>query len=92
MAQQRSVRELTLQGDRQPKHLYLFATYSIEPGKDGSSDRAEKLLAWFVEQYETLKGQKEQREQNISTHSGVNLGTLGLNFLLERWFYGDESY
>ncbi|MGF1496274.1 MAG: hypothetical protein ACFB8W_05550 [Elainellaceae cyanobacterium] len=63
MAQQRSVRELTLQGDRQPKHLYLFATYSIEPGKDGSSDRAEKLLAWFVEQYDTLKGLKEEREQ-----------------------------
>jgi hypothetical protein len=63
LAQQRSTREMTQRGERQPKQIYLFATYTVEPGKEVGSDRVEKLLAWFVNQYETLKGMKEYREQ-----------------------------
>ncbi|MEO0827587.1 MAG: hypothetical protein AAFY67_18435 [Cyanobacteria bacterium J06642_9] len=63
MAQQRATRDLTLSGDRQPKHLYGFATYPLEPGKANSSDRIEKLIAWLVNQYETFKGQREAKAQ-----------------------------
>jgi hypothetical protein len=63
MAQQRSTRELTQSGERQPKQIYLFATYTLEPGKGTSKDRVEKLLAWCVNQYETLKGLRESKEQ-----------------------------
>lgn len=62
-AQQRSVRVMTQQSERQMKRLYLFATYTIEPGKGMSTDRLEKLLAWMMEQYDTLKGMKERKEQ-----------------------------
>ena len=63
LAQQRATRELTLQGERQPKQIYLFATYTIEPGKDTASDQVEKLVAWIVERYDTIKGLKERKEQ-----------------------------
>jgi hypothetical protein len=63
MSQQRSIRDLTLQQNRQSKQIYLFATYTIEAGKSNSRDRIEKLLAWFVNQYETLKGMKERKTQ-----------------------------
>ncbi|BAU15898.1 hypothetical protein LEP3755_64640 (plasmid) [Leptolyngbya sp. NIES-3755] len=63
LAQQRSTRELTLRGERQPKRIHLFATYTIEPGRGTSKDRTEKLLAWLVDQYETLKGMKESKEK-----------------------------
>jgi hypothetical protein len=63
LAQQRATRELTLRGERQPKQIYLFATYTIEVGKESGSDRVEQILAWFVNQYETLKGMKESKEQ-----------------------------
>lgn len=33
MAQQRAVREMTSQGLRQPKQIYMFASYTIESGK-----------------------------------------------------------
>jgi hypothetical protein len=62
LAQQRSTRELTLRGERQPKQIHLFATYTLEPG-ERSQDRIEKLVAWVVEQYDTFKGLKERREQ-----------------------------
>jgi hypothetical protein len=62
LAQQRSAREITLRGERQPKQIYLFATYSIEPG-ERSKDKIEKVLAWFIHQYDTFKGMKERREQ-----------------------------
>ena len=63
LAQQRATRELTLKGERQSKQIFLFATYTIEPGKESASDRLEKLVAWFVERYETFKGMKEEKEQ-----------------------------
>ena len=63
LAQQRATRELTLKGERQSKQIYLFATYTIEPGKESASDRLEKLVAWFMERYETFKGMKEEKEQ-----------------------------
>lgn len=63
MAQQRSIRELTLQGERQPKQLYLFASYPLEAGKAHSADRIEQLIAWLIEQYETFKGLKAGKEQ-----------------------------
>ena len=62
LAQQRATRELVERGERQPKQLYLFATYTIEPG-ERSQDRTEKLLAWLITQYETFKGRKERQEQ-----------------------------
>jgi hypothetical protein len=61
-AQQRTVRELTLTGDRQNKQIYLFATYTIEPGKESGADQLEKMMAWAIAQYETFKGAKEERE------------------------------
>jgi hypothetical protein len=73
LAQQRSTRSLTQNNERQTKQLYLFATYTIEPGKGMSSDRLEKLLAWMIEQYDTLKGMKERKEhehyQQILEHA-----------------------
>jgi hypothetical protein len=63
LAQQRSTRLLTQQNDRQTKQLYLFATYTIEPGKGTSADRLEQLLAWIIERYDTFKGMKEQKQQ-----------------------------
>ncbi|MBW4466332.1 MAG: type IV secretory system conjugative DNA transfer family protein [Pegethrix bostrychoides GSE-TBD4-15B] len=63
LAQQRSTRMLTQQNERQTKQLYLFATYTIEPGKGTSADRLEKLLAWMIERYDTFKGMKERKEQ-----------------------------
>lgn len=62
LAQQRSTRELTVRGERQPKQIHLFATYTLEPG-ERSQDRIEKLVAWVVEQYDTFKGLQERREQ-----------------------------
>jgi hypothetical protein len=62
LAQQRSTRELTLRGERQPKQIHLFATYTLEPGEH-SQDRIEKLVAWVVEQYDTFKGMREHKEQ-----------------------------
>ncbi len=62
LAQQRSTHELTLRGERQPKQIYLFATYTLEPGEH-SKDRIEKLVAWVVAQYDTFKGLKARREQ-----------------------------
>jgi hypothetical protein len=62
LAQQRSTRTLTENSERQTKQLYLFATYTIEPGQGMSSDRLEKFLAWVIEQYDTLKGMKERKE------------------------------
>ncbi len=62
LSQQRSTRELTQAGERQPKGIYLFATYTIAPG-ERRQDRLEKSLAWFIQQYDTFKGMKEQREQ-----------------------------
>jgi hypothetical protein len=72
-AQQRTVRELTLAGDRQNKQIYLFATYTIEPGKESGSDQLEKMMAWAIERYETLKGTKDEQEywkyQKMLTHA-----------------------
>ena len=65
LAQQRATRELTLKGERQSKQLYLFATYTIEPGKESASDRLEKLVAWFIERYETFKGMKLGGAENF---------------------------
>jgi hypothetical protein len=60
LAQQRSVRERTLRGERQPKQIYLFATYTVEPGKSTSQDRIERLLAQVIYHYENFKGKKEE--------------------------------
>jgi hypothetical protein len=62
LSQQRSTRELTQIGERQPKEIYLFATYTIAPG-ERSKDQIEKSLAWFIHQYDTFKGLREKREQ-----------------------------
>jgi hypothetical protein len=62
LSQQRSTRELTDRGERQPKQIYLFASYTIEPG-ERSKDKLEKILAWFIHQYDTLKGLKERKIQ-----------------------------
>ncbi|WP_416671437.1 hypothetical protein [Egbenema bharatensis] len=62
LAQQRSTRSLTESSERQMKQLYLFATYTIEPGKEMSSDHLERVLAWMIAQYEALKGMKERKE------------------------------
>ncbi|MEM9088676.1 MAG: hypothetical protein AAGC93_08020 [Cyanobacteria bacterium P01_F01_bin.53] len=63
MAQQRAVREMSEQGQRQPKQLYLFASYTVESGKGTHADQVEKVLAWFVDKYDTFKGAKDQKEQ-----------------------------
>ena len=62
LSQQRSTRELTDRGERQPKQIYLFASYTIEPG-ERSKDKLEKILAWFIHQYDTFKGLKERKIQ-----------------------------
>jgi hypothetical protein len=64
LSQQRSTRELTERGERQPKQIYLFASYEIAPG-ERSKDKIEKILAWFIHQYDTFKGLKERK---IQTH------------------------
>ncbi|MBD1847444.1 hypothetical protein H6F89_29400 [Cyanobacteria bacterium FACHB-63] len=61
-SQQRHVRELTEQHIRQSKQILLFVTYTLEPGKAGTSDRIERAIAWLVEHYEALKGRKPQLE------------------------------
>ena len=63
MAQQRAVREMTNQGLRQPKQIYMFASYSIESGKTTHADQTEKILAWFVDKYDSFKGIKDKKEQ-----------------------------
>lgn len=63
MAQQRATREMSQQGLRQPKQIYIFASYTVEAGKSSHNDHTEKLLAWFVDQYDTFKGVKDQKEQ-----------------------------
>jgi hypothetical protein len=62
LSQQRSTRELTQRGERQPKQIYLFATYTIAPG-ERSKDRIEKSLAWAIHQYDTFKGLKEEQQE-----------------------------
>jgi hypothetical protein len=62
LSQQRQIRELSQDGERQPKAIYLFATYSIA-SKEGGKDRLEKSLAWFIHQYDSFKGLRENREQ-----------------------------
>ncbi|MEO1391198.1 MAG: hypothetical protein AAFV85_28030 [Cyanobacteria bacterium J06634_6] len=63
MAQQRAVREMTNQGMRQPKQIYMFASHTIESGKSTHADQTERILAWFVDKYDTFKGTKDQKEQ-----------------------------
>ncbi|MEL6780663.1 MAG: hypothetical protein AAFO06_25860, partial [Cyanobacteria bacterium J06597_16] len=63
MAQQRAIREMTHQGHRQPKQLYLFASYTMESGRSAHSDPIEKALAWVSDKYDTFKGAKDQKEQ-----------------------------
>ena len=63
MAQQRAVREMTEQGMRQPKQIYMFASYTIEAGQSSHADRVEKVLAWFADKYDAFKGSKTQKEQ-----------------------------
>ncbi|MEO1396087.1 MAG: hypothetical protein AAFV90_24580 [Cyanobacteria bacterium J06634_5] len=63
MAQQRAIREMTTQSLRQPKQMYLFASYTIESGKSTHADHTEKVLAWFVDKYDTFKGSKDQKEK-----------------------------
>jgi hypothetical protein len=73
LAQQRATRDLTTEKQRQPKQLYLFATYPLGSGQEQSADHVEKLLAWVVAQYDTVKGLKEQNQQQ----SYVQLLTQG---------------
>ncbi|MEL6780369.1 MAG: hypothetical protein AAFO06_24335, partial [Cyanobacteria bacterium J06597_16] len=63
MAQQRAVREMTNQGLRQPKQIYIFASYTIASGNATHADQIEKVLAWFLDRYDTFKGVKDQKEQ-----------------------------
>jgi hypothetical protein len=63
MAQQRAVRELTSQGLRQPKQIYMFASHTVEAGKSTHSDHTEKVLAWFADRYDAFKGAKDKKEQ-----------------------------
>jgi hypothetical protein len=63
LAQQRATRELTDSHQRQPRHLVFFATYPLEDAQESSADLVEKLLAWVVAQYDTVKGLKEQNQQ-----------------------------
>ena len=63
MAQQRAVRELTERGWRQPKQIYLFASYTVEAGQGQHSDQIEKVLAWLAERYDTFKGVRGEKEQ-----------------------------
>lgn len=67
MAQQRAVREMTNQGVRQPKQIYLFASYTLESGQSTHADHTEKLLAWLVDKYDTFKGLKDKKEQQEYT-------------------------
>ena len=62
LAQQRATRDRTAAGQRQPKQLYLFATYVLEPGKEARSDRLEQALAWIISRYDTFKGLKQEKE------------------------------
>jgi hypothetical protein len=68
MAQQRAVREMSEQGLRQPKQIYLFASYTVESGKASHADPIEKTLAWFSDKYDTFKGIKDQKEQQVYIH------------------------
>jgi hypothetical protein len=63
MAQQRAVREMTSQGLRQPKQIYMFASHTVESGKSTHSDHTEKVLAWFADRYDAFKGAKDKKEQ-----------------------------
>ena len=63
MAQQRAVREMTEQGLRQPKQIYMFASHTVEAGKSTHADHTEKVLAWFADRYDTFKGAKDQKEK-----------------------------
>ena len=74
LAQQRATRDATLEGTRQPKQLYLLASYLLEPGKEDRADRVEKLLAWILNQYDTLKGLNPQKEA---------LHKCGMNFMIK---------
>lgn len=62
-SEQRATRELTEQGLRQPKEIVLFVTYTIEPGKAQTHDQIERVISWFIEHYEALKGRREQLEE-----------------------------
>ncbi len=73
LAQQRATRDLTTEKQRQPKQLYLFASYPLGSGQEQSADHVEKLLALVVAQYDTFKGLKEQNQQQ----SYVQLLTQG---------------
>ncbi len=65
------VAELTRMGIRKPKKLYLYCTYTIEPGAVGASDRIEKLLGrcdriWKDFTGQLAKAQFVQMEQLIA--------------------------
>jgi hypothetical protein len=63
LAQQRATRELTTPISDSPSSFIFFATYPLEDAGKSSADLVEKLLAWVVAQYDTVKGLKEQNQQ-----------------------------
>ncbi len=66
LSKQRHAQDLTQHGNRQSKQIFLFATYTIEPGGK-SHDHLEKLLAGLIHRYDELKGLKEERDRAYYT-------------------------
>lgn len=62
ISKQRSTRDLTQQGERQLKQIFLFATYTLSLGEQ-DKDYLERLIAWLIQQYDALKGLKESRDR-----------------------------
>jgi hypothetical protein len=57
MSERARVAELTKMGIRKPKKLYLYCTYTIEPGAIGASDHFEKILGKFERIWKSFTGE-----------------------------------
>jgi len=57
MGERARVREVTRKGVRKPKFLRLYATYTVEPGTQGTADVIEKFLARVQRWWKTFTGE-----------------------------------
>lgn len=57
------IQELAKRGLREPKFLKLYASYTIEPGAQGTSDWIEKLLARGISFWRRFKGESQEFHQ-----------------------------
>ncbi|MDX2096733.1 MAG: hypothetical protein SFW36_03070 [Leptolyngbyaceae cyanobacterium bins.59] len=63
MGERQRVRELTQLGQRKPKSLYLYGTYTIALDTQGSEDVVEKLLLKLESWVNQIAGEGRQAEQ-----------------------------